>query len=112
MTAAKPAMVRFLSQLRAIAARTQEARVIAARVSPIVRDFALSKTWLEAKHYDCNVEQGFGAHLLHEEPDHTLAIFAGSWLPGRGAPTAQPRDMGGRRWRRRRGKKHILGAGG
>ena len=28
----------------------------------------------------------FGAHLLHEEPDHTLAIFAGAWLAGRGAP--------------------------
>ena len=53
-----------------------------ARVSPIVRDMALSKTWLEAKHYDCDPGQGFGAHLLHEEPDHTLAIFAGAWLPG------------------------------
>ena len=86
MTAATPAMTQFLSQLRAIAARTQEPRVIVAQVSPLVRDFALSRTWLEAKHYECNVDQGFGAHLLHEEPDHTLAIFAGSWLPGHGAP--------------------------
>src|SRR5262245_55304269 len=85
MTAATSAMARFLSQLRAIAARTEEPRVIVAQASPLVRDFALSKKWLEAKHYDCNVEQGFGAHLLHEEPDHTLAIFAGSLLPRRGA---------------------------
>ena len=86
MTAATSAMARFLSQLRAITARTEEPRVIVAQASPLVRDFALSKTWLEVKHYDCNVEQGFGAHLLHEEPHHTLAIFAGSWLPRRGAP--------------------------
>ena len=32
-----------------------------------------------------------GVHLLHEEPDHTLAIFAVSWLPGRGTP---PHDHG------------------
>ena len=51
-----------------------------------MRDVALSKAWLEAKHYHCDPSQGFGAHLLHEEPDHTLAIFAGAWLPGRGAP--------------------------
>jgi predicted metal-dependent enzyme (double-stranded beta helix superfamily) len=57
-----------------------------ADVSPLVREFACSKTWLEAKHYECDRDQGFGAHLLHEEHDHTLAIFAGAWLPGRGAP--------------------------
>jgi predicted metal-dependent enzyme (double-stranded beta helix superfamily) len=25
-------------------------------------------------------------HLLHEEADHSLAVFAIAWLPGRGAP--------------------------
>jgi len=41
--------------------------------------------------YEADPEQGFGVHLLHEEPDHTLAIFAVSWLPGRGTP---PHDHG------------------
>jgi predicted metal-dependent enzyme (double-stranded beta helix superfamily) len=29
-------------------------------------------------------EQGFGVHLLHEEPNHDLSIFLISWLPNRG----------------------------
>lgn len=36
-------------------------------------------------------EQGFGVHLLHEDPDHSLTIFAVSWLPHRGA---LPHDHG------------------
>jgi predicted metal-dependent enzyme (double-stranded beta helix superfamily) len=42
--------------------------------------------WLQADHYLCDEEQGFGVHLLHEEADHRLAVFAIAWLPGRGAP--------------------------
>src|SRR5262245_27277540 len=86
MTAAFDEIRQLVSDLKAITADTRDPRVIVARVSPLVPDVAISKTWLEAKHYDCDPDQGFGAHLLHEEPDHTLAIFAGSWLPGRGAP--------------------------
>ena len=56
-----------------------------------MRDLALSKAWLQARHYECDTEQGFGAHLLHEEDDHTLAVIAGAWLPGRGVP---PHDHG------------------
>jgi predicted metal-dependent enzyme (double-stranded beta helix superfamily) len=46
----------------------------------------MSKNWLTADLYRCDSEQGFGVHLLHEESDHTLAVFAIAWLPGRGAP--------------------------
>ena len=77
---------RFVDDLRAIAAETSDPRAIVARVRPFARDLALAGTWLSPRHYECDVRQGFGAHLLHEEPDHTLAIFAGAWLPGRGAP--------------------------
>ena len=86
MTEARFAIAQFVRDLRIITARTEDPRVIVAHVSPLVRDLALSKTWLEVKHYECDLEQGFGAHLLHEEPDHRLAVFAGAWLPGRGAP--------------------------
>jgi predicted metal-dependent enzyme (double-stranded beta helix superfamily) len=58
---------------------------------PLVRQFALSDSWRERHYYQTNPEQGFGAHLLHEEPDHSLTVFAASWLPGRGAP---PHDHG------------------
>ncbi len=36
-------------------------------------------------------ETGFSAFLLHEEEDHTLAVLAISWVPGRGV---DPHDHG------------------
>jgi predicted metal-dependent enzyme (double-stranded beta helix superfamily) len=39
----------------------------------------------------CDIEQGFGFQLLHEEEDHSLAVAVLSWLPGRGTP---PHDHG------------------
>ena len=86
MTGPAGGIAELARELKAITAHTQDPRVIVLRVSPLVRHLALSKTWLEPKHHACDPDQGFGAHLLHEEPDHTLAIFAGAWLPGRGAP--------------------------
>jgi predicted metal-dependent enzyme (double-stranded beta helix superfamily) len=80
------AIAQLVDDLRSFTRQTLDPLVIVAHVCPLVLDLALSKTWLEAKHYECDHDQGFGAHLLHEEPDHTLAIFAGAWLPGRGAP--------------------------
>jgi predicted metal-dependent enzyme (double-stranded beta helix superfamily) len=61
-------------------------------VRPLAQRAALSRaSWLEERFYIANPDQGFGVHLLHEEIDHHLAIFAVSWLPGRGAP---PHDHG------------------
>ena len=77
---------RFVDDLRAITGATSDEQEIIRRVRPLARDLALARTWLEPRHYQCDAAQGFGAHLLHEEPDHRLAVFAGSWLPGRGAP--------------------------
>ena len=62
------------------------------RVRPLARQAALSRdSWLEKRFYVANPEQGFGVYLLHEEGDHSLAVFAVSWLPHRGAP---PHDHG------------------
>jgi predicted metal-dependent enzyme (double-stranded beta helix superfamily) len=79
-------ILQLVSELRTITTDLHDPRAIVDRACPLVRELALSRRWLEAKHFECDVDQGFGAHLLHEEPDHTLAIFAGAWLPGRGAP--------------------------
>src|SRR5918911_2847262 len=76
----------FVQDLRAIAAETTELAAIISRARPLTRRLALSKDWLQQSHYVCDPEQGFGVHLLHEEPDHTLAVFAIAWLPRRGAP--------------------------
>ncbi len=76
----------FVEDLKAITTETTRHGAIIDRVHPLARQLALSKGWLEPLHYECDTKQGFGVHLLHEEPDHTLAVFAVAWLPGRGAP--------------------------
>ena len=78
---------RFVEDLRAAAGAGQTDRDIIRAVTPLARQMAEnSASWLREEHYACYEGQGFGAHLLHEEPDHSLAVFAFSWLPGRGAP--------------------------
>ena len=74
----------FVRDLRAITAQTQDSDAITARVAPLARALALSPGWLGAQHYVPNEEQGFGIWVLHEEPDHSLLVFAAAWAPGRG----------------------------
>jgi predicted metal-dependent enzyme (double-stranded beta helix superfamily) len=81
----------FVQELRRLTADGASEHETITALRPLVRQFALSGAWREPRHYQTNPEQGFGAHLLHEEPDHSLTVFAASWLPGRGAP---PHDHG------------------
>jgi predicted metal-dependent enzyme (double-stranded beta helix superfamily) len=74
---------RFVVDLRAISLKAKDEREIFARGAPLVSELALSKEWLLPRHYEALEKQGNGVHLLHEEPDHTLAIVAVCWLPGR-----------------------------
>ncbi len=82
---------RLIEDMRCITADCASEHETIAALRPLVRQFALSGLWREPHHCQADREQGFGAHLLHEEPDHSLAVFAASWLPGRGAP---PHDHG------------------
>lgn len=82
----------LVEDLKQICAQAKDEREILNRVRPLARRAALAKdAWLKPQMYEADAEQGFGVHTLHEEPDHTLAIFAVSWLPGRGTP---PHDHG------------------
>jgi predicted metal-dependent enzyme (double-stranded beta helix superfamily) len=76
----------FVTDLKRITGETSDLREIVSRVRPLTRELALSRTWLAPEHYQAGPEQGFGVKVLHQEPDHTLAVLAASWLPGRGAP--------------------------
>jgi predicted metal-dependent enzyme (double-stranded beta helix superfamily) len=86
MSAGTYTLAEFVGGLRAITAELQNPCEITERVATLARALALAPTWLESKHYVGDAEQGFGIHVLHEEPDHTLLVFAAAWLPGRGAP--------------------------
>jgi predicted metal-dependent enzyme (double-stranded beta helix superfamily) len=80
------ALAQFVDDLRTIAGKTADPGAVINRVRPLAERLSLSRTWLRPDHYACDARQGFGVHLLHEEADHTLAVFAVAWLPGRGAP--------------------------
>lgn len=87
MAIAQYTLPQFLDDLRHITAETTNPREVISRVRPLARDLALAKeSWLERSHYGTDPAQGFGVHLLHEEPDHTLAVMAVAWQPGGGAP--------------------------
>jgi predicted metal-dependent enzyme (double-stranded beta helix superfamily) len=76
----------FLTDFRAVRANTRSDAALLGQLRPLVLRFAQSKTWRKARHYECDAEQGFGVHVLHEEPDGDLWIIAVAWLPRRGAP--------------------------
>lgn len=85
MTTAVYSLSQFVNDLRAITAETTRHGTIVQRVRPLAQRLARSTDWREARHAECDDEQGFGVYLLHEEREHDLAVFAVSWLPGRGA---------------------------
>lgn len=92
MKAESYSIPQLVADLRQIRARFPAERDVLQAVRPLARRAALAKeTWLEDRMYRGDEKQGFGVYLLHEEPDHTLAVLALSWLPRRGAP---PHDHG------------------
>jgi predicted metal-dependent enzyme (double-stranded beta helix superfamily) len=77
---------RYVDDLRQITRETEDEDEIINRAGPLAQRLAVQQDWLRQAHYDVDEEQGFGIRLLHEEPDHTLAVFAVAWAPGRGTP--------------------------
>jgi len=80
------------ADLRRITAETSDHKEIIRRVGPLAKRLAANTdSWLLDDYYSCDEAQGWGVHLLHEEPNHDLAVFAVAWLPDRGTP---PHDHG------------------
>ena len=81
-------IAQLADDLKEICAHTKDEREILRRARPLALRAALAKgSWLKPHMYEADAEQGFGVHLLHEEPDHTLALF----LPSVGYPVGVPR---------------------
>ncbi len=81
----------FVADLRDAGATTRTPAETLARVRPLAVRLAADRSWVSPEHYRTDPEQGFLIHLLHEEPNHDLAVMALAWLPGRGTP---PHDHG------------------
>lgn len=92
MNADRYSIDQLVADLRRVSRQSGGERELLKAVPPLARRAADAKAfWLEKRLYEADAVQGFGVHLLHEEPDHTLAVLALSWLPHRGAP---PHDHG------------------
>jgi predicted metal-dependent enzyme (double-stranded beta helix superfamily) len=77
----------YVADLRRITAATTDYGEIFDQVAPLAIRLALAKdSWLTPELYETDAEQGFGAHLLHVEPDNSLAVFGIAWAPGNGTP--------------------------
>lgn len=76
----------FIQTLKKINLSQPENNIIS-HVRPILRDFILrADDWFHDKFYEVDEEQGFGSHLLYENPDHTLAVILTAWPSARETP--------------------------
>jgi predicted metal-dependent enzyme (double-stranded beta helix superfamily) len=76
----------YLNDVRSILDKESDPAVFTASIKPLSQRLAASPAMQDAEYRVCDEEQGFGAHLLHEEEQHELAVFMFAWLPGRGTP--------------------------
>ncbi|MGI9520108.1 MAG: hypothetical protein ACR2PG_00535 [Hyphomicrobiaceae bacterium] len=74
----------YVADIREIVASQRDPAIITQQIAPLARRLATTDGWLKDGHRECNEEQGFGVHLLHEEDNHDLAVFVLTWLPDRG----------------------------
>ena len=71
----------FVSDLRSITAATPDEREILRQIAPLAESLAANPGLKNEAPIHSNVEKGFSFNLLHEEPDHALAVALLSWLP-------------------------------
>ncbi len=76
----------FVRDLRAADSDAPGDSALVERITPLLARLAQSRRWLRPEHYECDPEQGFRVHVLHEEPGHGPWLVAVSWLPHRGPP--------------------------
>ena len=81
----------YVADLRRITAEAADESEIFDRLGPCAQRLVADKSWLKPEYYQADAEQGFGVHVLHEETDHSLAVFMVSWDPHKGVA---PHDHG------------------
>ena len=81
----------YIADLRRITAETTDESAIFDSLGPCAQALVADTSWLKPEYYQADEEQGFGVHVLHEEADHSLAVFIVSWNPHHGVA---PHDHG------------------
>lgn len=74
----------YVADIREITRQESSEEAITRRIRPLAKRLAATPGWIRDEWRHCPEDQGFGVHLLHEEDDHSLAVFLISWLPDRG----------------------------
>jgi predicted metal-dependent enzyme (double-stranded beta helix superfamily) len=74
-------LANFVADLRSITAATADEREVLRQVAPLAERLAANPGLKNESAMDSNIEKGFSFNLLHEEPDHSLAVALLSWLP-------------------------------
>jgi predicted metal-dependent enzyme (double-stranded beta helix superfamily) len=87
-------LTRYVEDLRRIRDEENDDRKIVQRVAPLAQKLAAVPGFIKDEHYACDEEQGFAFHLLHEEADHSNAVFLIAWLPHRGTPAHNHKTWG------------------
>ena len=91
MTETNYSVQEYVEDLKRTTAEETDEKAIFKRLAPLAQKLAATPGWITDTYRQCDEEQGFGVHVLHEEDDHANAVFVVSWLPNRGTP---PHDHG------------------
>ena len=68
-------LAQYVEDLRRITREETDDKKILERVAPLAQKFAASPGLIKDEYYNCDEEQGFSLNMLHEEKDHSNAVF-------------------------------------
>jgi predicted metal-dependent enzyme (double-stranded beta helix superfamily) len=74
-------LAKFVADLRSITATAADETDVLRQVAPLVERLAAGSGLKNEPAIHSDIEKGFSFNLLHEEPDHSLAVALLSWLP-------------------------------
>lgn len=77
-------LIPFIEELRSLNTQCCDDHTNINNVSTILKRWVGRQDWLEEKYYHVDMEVGYSSWLIHEEKDHTLAVYIDAWYPGRG----------------------------
>ena len=84
----------YIEDLRRITREETDDKNIVKRVAPLAQKLIVTPGFIKDEYYKCDEGQGFGVHLLHEEEDHSNAVFMLAWLPDHGTPPHNHKTWG------------------
>lgn len=84
MSDGKYSLDNYIEDLKRISAEESDDQAIVDKLKPLAERLGHNRDWVDRDKIVYNHDQGFGIQLLHQEPNHDLAVFLFSWLPNRG----------------------------